>query len=192
MHSIMGCIEDAVLVVRKAPDSLLHDVRHAIRGRWKRPGFTSAVIVLLAVGIGANVAMFSAFHQALIRPLPYAEPESLVLGRTTFNGHLNPDMSAFDYFDYRERNEVFESVGAIRTSSINATITGGDEPEQVGSLLLSWDLFPTLGIPPVAGRHFTPADGEPGGPNVVLISGGYWLRRFGGSPGGELRRGAVQ
>ena len=125
LRSIMGCIEAAVLAVRKAPDSLLHDIRHAIRGLWKRPGFTSAVIVLLAVGIGANVAMFSAFHQALIRPLPYAEPESLVLGRTTFNGHINPDMSAFDYFDYRERNEVFESVGAIRTSSINATITCG-------------------------------------------------------------------
>ena len=62
------------------------------------------------------------------------------------------------------------------------TITGGDEPEQLTSVLVSWDLFPILGVPPVAGRHFMSAEGELGGPNVVMISGGYWLRRFGGSP----------
>ncbi len=168
--------------VRRQLDSLIHDVRFAIRGLLRQPGFSLAVIVLLAVAIGANVAMFSAFHQALIRPLPYAEPESLVMGRATFNGNINPDMSADDLFDYRERNVVFESVGAILTGSINVTITGGDEPEQLSSVLVSWDLFPTLGIPAVTGRHFTRAEGEPGGPDVVMISGGYWLRNFGGSP----------
>ena len=162
--------------------SLFQDLHSAIRGLLRQPGFTAALILLLAIGIGANVAMFSAFHQALIRPLPYAEPENLVLGRATFKGDINPDMSAYDFFDYRDRNEAFQSVGAINTTPVNATITGGDEPEQVSSVLVSWDLFPTLGIPALAGRHFIRAEGEPGGPNVVIISGGYWLRRFGESP----------
>jgi putative ABC transport system permease protein len=164
------------------PDSLFHDVRYAVRGLLRQPGFACGVIVLLAVGIGVNVAMFSALHQALLRPLPYAEPENLVLGRTTFHGYINPDMSAYDYFDYREMNHVFASVGAIRTSSRYVTVTGGDQPEQVNSVLASWDLFPTLGIQPVVGRYFTSAEGDLGGPNVVMISGGYWRRRFGASP----------
>ncbi len=168
--------------VHLQPESLLNDMRLAVRRLVREPGFTSAVIVLLAVGIGANVAMFSAFHQALIRPLPYAEPQNLVLGRATFNGNINPDMSAYDFFDYREQNEVFESVGAIRTGARDVTITGGEDPEQVRYVLVSWDLFPTLGVPAIAGRHFTLDEGEPGGPNVVMISGGYWLRRFAGSP----------
>lgn len=171
-----------LLSVRRQLDSLIHDVRFAMRGLRKQPGFSLAVIVLVAVAIGANVAMFSAFHQALIRPLPYAEPENLVMGRATFNGKINPDMSAHDFLDYGERNVVFESVGAVLTGSVPVTITGGDEPEQLSSVWVSWGLFPTLGIPPVVGRPFTPAEGVLGGPNVVMISGGYWMRSFGGSP----------
>jgi len=163
-------------------DSLYQDTRFAIRGLLRQPGFTSAVILLLAIGIGANVAMFSAFHQSLLRPLPYPESENLVLGRTTFFGYPNPDMSAYDYFDFREQNQVFESVGAIRTGSQYATVTGGETPERVNTLLVSWDLFPTLGVGPVAGRYFTPEEGTLGNPDVVMISGGYWQTRFAGSP----------
>lgn len=160
----MQHLKEILFAVRGQPGSLAQDVRFAIRGLGRRPGFTCPVIVLVAVAIGANVAMFSTLYQALVRPLPYAEPERLVLGRATFNGNINPDMSAYDFFDYRERNEVFESVGAIITGSTNVTITGGEEPEQVSSLFVSWDFFPTLGVPAVAGRHFTPAEGEPDGP----------------------------
>jgi putative ABC transport system permease protein len=181
MKAIRGDQRTTVSTLRRQPDSLLQDVRYAVRGLVRQPGFTASVVLLLAIGIGANVAMFSALHQALLRPLPFAEPENLVLGRTTFSGNLNPDMSAYDYFDYRERNEVFESVGAIRTGSKFATVTGGEEPERINTLVVSWDLFPTLGVPTVAGRYFTPAEGELGGPNVVMISGGYWMRRFGGA-----------
>jgi putative ABC transport system permease protein len=139
------------------------------------------VILLLAFTIGANVAMFSVLHQALIRPLPYAEPERLVMGRATFNGNINPDMSAYDYFDYRERNQVFQSVGLIMTGERNVTITGGDHPEQLPAATVSWDLLPTLGIPAAAGRHFLPAEQQLDGPAVVMISCGYWLRRFAAS-----------
>ena len=182
MDSIMRDLKQVLFKLRNAPDALQQDVRFALKSLWRRPGFTTAIIAMLAVGIGANVAMFSAFHHALIRPLPFPEPESLVLGRAAFNGHLNPDMSAYDFFDYRERNEVFESVGTIKTMPANVTITGGDEPEQVSSVFVSWDLFPTLGIPAATGRHFSREEGEPGGPPVAILSGGYWLRRFGGTP----------
>ncbi len=178
----MASLRPVFVMLAKAPDTLRQDIRFAVRSLLKKPGFTTAVIALLAVGIGANIAMFSAFHHALLRPLPFVEPENLVLGRAAFNGHLNPDMSAYDFFDYRDRNEVFESVGTIATSGANVTITGGDEPEQVRSVLVSWDLFPTLGIPADRGRHFSRAEEEPGGPGVAILSGGYWLRRFGGSP----------
>ncbi len=162
--------------------SVLQDVSYTIRNLGKNPGFAALVILILAVGIGANVAMFSTMNQALIRPLPYEEPGNLVLGRATFNGNVNPLMSAYDYFDYHERNQVFESLGAINFGPIDLTITGGEEPEQVAGVFVSWDLFPTLGIPTVAGRHFTPEEGEPEGPAVVMLSGGYWQRRFGSAP----------
>ena len=172
----------SLISLRRQPDSLLQDVRYAIRGIVRQPGFTVGVILLLAIGIGANVAMFSAFFQSLVRPLPYPESENLVLGRTTFFGYPNPDMSAYDYFDYREQNNVFESVGAIRTGSRFATITGGEEPERVNTVIVSWDLFPTLGVSTVSGRHFTPEEGVLGAPDVAIISGGYWQSRFAGSP----------
>jgi putative ABC transport system permease protein len=162
--------------------SVLQDVSYTIRNLGKNPGFAALVILILAVGIGANVAMFSTMNQALIRPLPYEEPGNLVLGRATFNGNINPLMSAYDYFDYHERNQVFESLGAINFGPIDLTITGGEEPERVAGVFVSWDLFPTLGIPAVAGRHFTPEEGEPEGPAVVMLSGGYWQRRFGSAP----------
>ncbi|UCG85778.1 MAG: ABC transporter permease [Gemmatimonadota bacterium] len=162
--------------------SVLQDVRYTLRNLGRNPGFTALVVLILAVGIGANVAMFSTMNQALIRPLPYEEPERLVLGRATFNGNINPLMSAYDYFDYHERNEVFQSLGAINFGPLDVTVTGGEEPEQVAGVLVSWDLFPTLGIPAAAGRHFTPEEGQPDGPAVVMLSGGYWQRRFGSVP----------
>jgi len=168
--------------LRLQSDSLLQDVRYATRGLLRQPGFTASVVLLLAIGIGANVAMFSALHQALLKPLPFAEPENLVLGRTMFNGKVNPDMSVPDCYDFSERNHVLESAGVVRSTPIFATVTGGEEPERISTLVVSWDLFPTLGVPPVAGRYFSPSEGELGGPGVAMISGGYWQRRFGGAP----------
>jgi predicted permease len=172
--------------------SLIQDLLFAVRSALRRPGFSCGVIALLALAIGANVAMFTLFHQALVRPLPYAEPDRLLMGRTTFNGRINPDMSAYDYFDYRQLNRVFESVGAINTVPADVTVTGGEEPEQLSSATVSWDLFPTLGVPAVAGRHFTSEEGDPNGPDVVMISGGFWRRRFASSPDAVGRRLQVE
>jgi putative ABC transport system permease protein len=161
--------------------TFLQDVRYALRNLAKSPGFSVLVVLILAVGIGANVAMFSTMNQALVRPLPYAEPDHLVFGRATFSDRLNPLASAYDYYDYRERNNVFESLSTVLFSTIDMTVTGGDEPERVAGTYTSWELFRTLGVNPESGRHFTAGEGEPGGPDVVMISNGYWQRRFGGS-----------
>ncbi len=161
--------------------SVLQDIRYALRGLSKRPGFTALVVLILAVGIGANVAMFGTMNRALIRPLPFPEPGRLVLGRATFSGRTNPLASAYDYFDYRDRNRVFESLGAILFGPIDATVTGGAEPEQIAGTFVSWDLFRTLGVSAEAGRHFAREEGEPGGSDVVMLSHGYWQRRFGGT-----------
>jgi putative ABC transport system permease protein len=161
--------------------TFLQDIRYALRNLAKSPGFSVLVVLILAVGIGANVAMFSMMNQALVRPLPYADPDHLVLGRATFNSNLNPLASAYDYYDYRERNSVFESLAAILFSTIDMTVTGGDEPERVAGTFASWDLFRALGVDPAVGRHFSREEGEPGGPSVVILSNGYWQRRFGSS-----------
>jgi len=162
--------------------TFLQDIRYALRNLSKTPGFFALVVLILAVGIGANVAMFSTMNQALVKPLPYADPDQLVLGRATFNGNLNPLASAYDYYDYRDRNSVFESLAAILFSTIDMTVTGGDEPERVAGTFASWDLFGTLGVDPAVGRHFSWEEGEPGGPSVVIVSNGYWQRTFGSSP----------
>lgn len=158
------------------------DLRHALRKLAKSPGFAAVVVLTLAVGIGANVAMFSMMNAALIRPLPFADPDRLVLGRATIRAGINPMASAHDYYDYRDRSQVFESLATILFGARNVTITGGDQPERVSRTLVSVELFGTLGISPQVGRHFAADEGEPEGPAVALITHGYWQRRFGGAP----------
>ena len=161
---------------------LLSDAGYTLRVMMKRPGFTAVVVLTLAIGIGANTAIFAALDAALFRSLPYEEPDRLVMGRATFNGELNPMASAYDYFDYRERSDVFESLAAIAAFTRKSTITGGDRPEAIEGTYVTWDLFSTLGVSPPIGRHFLAEEGTAEGAGVVMISHGYWQRRFGGDP----------
>lgn len=156
------------------------DLRFAFRSIWRRPAFSAVVIVTLGLGIAANTAMFGVVHATLIRPLPYEEPERLVLGRCTFDGRLNPWLSAPDYFDYREQADAFESFAALTGFTEKATITGGQTPERATTLLVTDNFFPVLGVRPVAGRWFTEEEGKPGGPDVVLVSEGFAMRWAGG------------
>jgi putative ABC transport system permease protein len=158
------------------------DIRYAGRSLVKASGFSSVVVLILAVGIGANVAMFSIMEMTMIRPLPYAEPERLVLGRATFGGNVNPFASAADYWDYRDFSTSFEHLAAFWGFTVSHTITGGDRPERVTGIIASVDLFPTLGVSPALGRDFIPAEAVANGPPVVIISHRYWMRRYGGSP----------
>jgi putative ABC transport system permease protein len=162
--------------------SLGQDVRFAGREIAKAPAFSAVVFLILTVGIGVNVAMFGTMSTVLIRPLPFVDPDRLVMARATFDGQLNPWASAPDYFDYRDSSDAFESLAAILPFPQGSTITGGEMPERASGMAVSVDLFTTLGVNPQAGRHFRADEGLEGAPDVVLISHGYWQRSFAGSP----------
>ena len=162
--------------------AFLNDLRHAFRNIKRAPGFTTIVILILAVGIGANVAMFSVIHAVFLKPLPFQDPDRLILGRTTYNGQLAWNVSSEDYYDFRDQVSAFESLAAVRSFPEDVTITGEQEPERVPETLVSIDLFPTLGVSPQLGRSFSAEEAELSGPNVILISDRYWQRRYGGSP----------
>jgi putative ABC transport system permease protein len=158
--------------------TFLQDLRFALRTLAKSYGFTAVAVLTLAFGIGATTAMFSMLNAAFLRPLPFAEPEQLVLGMATFDGNVNPAMSAYDFFDYREQAHTLQSFSAFAGFTRPFTLTGFDEPDRVNGLWISWDLFHTLGIDPEAGRHMSAAEGEPGGPAVVMISDRLARRHF--------------
>ncbi len=157
------------------------DIRCVGRTVQRAPGFALAVVFILAVGIGANVAMFSVMSAALLRPLPYEDPERLVVGRKTWNGYVGPWVAGQDYYDYRDRSQSFESLAATLGFPLSHTITGQDEPERISAAQATVDFFPTLGVSPQIGRNFLPEEGEPGAPPVAILSHGYWQRRLGGT-----------
>jgi putative ABC transport system permease protein len=159
-------------------DPMLQDLTYAIRGLVKRPAFAALVILTLAVGIGANTAMFSIVHSVLLKPLPYERPDELVSMSGAFKLSDQASVSPPDYLDYRDRNSVFSSLAA-RTIFGASVLTGTDEPERVLSSIASANFFSTLGIKPYRGRTFL-AEEEAGDKDVAIISYGLWQRRFGG------------
>lgn len=148
----------------------------------KRSGFSAVVIATLAIGIGATTAMFGTINAVLLSSLPFDEPEHLVMGRATFGGRINPWVSGYDYYDYREQSASFDSFAAFMYSG-RVAILGGDEPELVDSAYCTWDLFQTLRTRPAAGRFFIPEEGVEDGPKVVVVSYAYWQQRFAGDSG---------
>jgi len=161
--------------------SIWQDIRFAGRSLRRLPGFSAVVILILAIGIGANVAMFSVIDSALLNPVPFPESERLVLGRATVNGNPIPVVSAQDYWDYRDMSASFESLDAFVGFTRSYTITGVAEPERIDGIIVTTNLFRTLGVSPVLGRQFTADEGLEGAPDVAMISYGYWQRRFGGA-----------
>ncbi|MFC1543776.1 ADOP family duplicated permease [Gemmatimonadota bacterium] len=163
--------------------SVMDDIRLGFRSFVQTPGFTLMAVLLLGLGIGANTAMFSVLQAAFMKQLPYEDPDRLVFGRrSNFAYEWNGFVSAYDYFDHRERSQSFTSLAAVGGFAPRHTITGGEEAERASGVRIGWDLFQILGVEPQVGRSFTHDEGEPGGNNnVVMISHGYWQRRFGGS-----------
>ena len=161
------------------------DLRLALRGMRRRPGFTLAVVLTLALGIGANTAIFGVVDGVLIKPLPYPNAGELVSIKHLAPG-LNVDelrMSPAQYFTYRDETRVFQQIGLYGDGG--TTITGNGEPEQARLLGLTSDVLPALGVRPQLGRLFTEADAKPGKgrfPPVVILTDAYWKRRFGGDP----------
>jgi putative ABC transport system permease protein len=158
--------------------SIRQDVRYALRGMARSKGFTAVVVATLALGIGANAAIFSVVNGILLRPLPFREPERIVEV-----SHKEPyySVSEPEFMDYRRDARAFERLAAYAPS--NASLTGAEEPERVRAARVSDGFFATLGVAPALGRVFTADEDAPGGPPVVMISDGVWRRRFGGDRG---------
>ncbi len=162
---------------------LMSALKHVLRRLRRAPGFTAVVLITLALGIGANTAIFSVLNGVLIKPLPYPRSQELVgvwhvaPGIAGIRGDINcsPPM----YFTYREESRTFQEFGLWAND--DASVTGVGEPEQVQALDVTYGILQALGVQPAAGRWFTQADDTPGTPETVILTYGYWQRRFGGN-----------
>ncbi len=162
-------------------ESLIQDLRFGARMLLKQPGFTLVAVITLALGIGANTAMFSVINAVLLRPLPYAQAEGLVVLWGNFfklNIERLPAKAA-EYLDYRDQTRSFAQVAASHSTDYN--LTGTAQPERLKGTEVTANLFALLGAPLAQGRGFTPEDEQPGRNKVVIISHAFWQQRLGGA-----------
>lgn len=164
-------------------ESFLTDLRYAIRMLAKSRGFTAAAVTALALGIGANTAIFSVVNAVLLRPLPYHEPERIVRLYESNPGQnlLFFSVSPPNYLDWKTETRAFQRIEAF-TREQELSLTGSGEPAQMLGSRLSAGVFPLLGVGPAVGRTFRPEEAQPGASRVVLVAHGLWQRRFGGDP----------
>src|SRR5215468_7400398 len=162
--------------------TLLQDLRYCARILLKNPGFTSIAVLTLALGIGANSAIFSVLNAVLWQRLPYKDPERLVIVWETIpkTGLTENTPAPFNYYAWREQSQVFENLAAWQILLEN--LTGAGEPEQISGQGVSASFFPLLGAAPMLGRSFLPEEDRSGDQHVVMLSHGLWERRFGGDP----------
>jgi putative ABC transport system permease protein len=157
-------------------ENFLQDLRHSLRLLRQSPAFTIAAVAALALGIGANTAIFSVVNTVLLKPLPYPQPDRLVLFLNTSPQGSGPGASPTKFNLWREQTSAFEHVSAFRTTAVNLT---EGEPEQIAAAHVSADFFRLFGAPLIAGRTFSPDEDRPQGGHVVVLSEGFWRRRFG-------------
>jgi putative ABC transport system permease protein len=158
-------------------DALMQDIRYAARSLRRSPAFTVVAVLTLALGIGANAAIFSVVDGVLLRPLAYANPEALVMVWGHNENIGNETASLPDFRDWRERNTVFESMAAVANTRFD--VTGDGEPERVDAALTTANFFHVLGVTPALGRAFNAEEETSGRDRVVVLSHGFWERRFG-------------
>jgi putative ABC transport system permease protein len=162
----------------------MNDLRYGLRQLLKHPGFTFVAILTLALGIGANTAIFSVVNAVLLRPLPYPQPERLVLIRERTNIFDSGSVSLPNYLDWRGAQRGFTDLALMRRGDANLSGASSDvEAERVGSAHVTYNFLSVLGVPPELGRDFRESDDVPHCKKVALISDGLWKRRFGGSRG---------
>jgi putative ABC transport system permease protein len=163
-------------------ENLLQDVHYAIRMLRRSPGFTATAIVALALGIGANTAIFTVVDTVLLQPLAYPQPDRLVqLELSSAEGNANVT-STPKYAIWREQTQVFQDVAAYDGGGPGVNLTGGDRPEQLKGLHVSASFFPLFGASMATGRAFSADEDRPGGARLVVISNGLWRRRFAADP----------
>jgi predicted permease len=167
-------------------ESLARDLRFSLRTLRRTPGFTVIAILVMALGIGANVALFTVVRGVLLKPLPFHDPDRLVM---LYEAGLQEDdaagpnvVSGGMYAEWKNQSRSFSSLALAKGIRVGLSGSGGQLPEKLKSALFSWNMLSTLGVQPALGRDFTEADDKPGANGTVLLSWGLWKRRFGGDP----------
>lgn len=158
----------------------IQDLRYGIRMMAKRPGFTLIAALTLALGIGANTAIFSAVNAVLLKPLPFPESEQLVDLAETFKPNGFGSVSVPTLEDWKNQNTVFAGISAYQGSSFN--LEGGDAPQRIAGLNVGANYFDVLGMKPALGRAFLPGEDVAGHERVVILSDQLWRRNFGANP----------
>ena len=160
-------------------ETLLKDIRYGIRGLLKRPGFTIIALVTLALGIGANTAIFSVVNAVLLRPLPFPNPEELVIvwEDATYAGFPHNTPAPANFVDWKNQNQSFADMAASHETSFN--LTGDGEPERVSAYSVTSNFFPLLGVQPLLGRSFLTEEDRPGANKVAVLSYSLWQSRYG-------------
>src|SRR5215216_2685395 len=161
-------------------ETFLKDISYGIRTMIKKPGFTAVAVVALALGIGANSSIFSVVNAVLLRPLPFKNPDQLVIINETVRRETVETRPASypDFIDWRNQNQSFEDIAAFDSPTFS--LTGTNEPERIPGEIVSASYFPILGIQPAVGRTFLPEeDSTPDRSPVAVISYKLWQRRFG-------------
>lgn len=161
-------------------ETLFQDLRYAARSLRKSPGFAAVAVLTLAIGIGANTAIFSVVSSVLLRPLPYGEPDRVVMVWNSFSDRDQMSLSAPELMDYRQGIRSLEELAAYRQTDVN--LTGDAEPERLSAARVTANLFDALGTEAMNGRTFTAEEDVSGRDDVVALSHGLWRRRFGGEP----------
>jgi predicted permease len=174
---------DACRTQQRVPfvETTMQDLRYALRMLRKSPGFAAAAIVTLALGIGANTAIFSVLNAVILKPLEYQQPDQLMRITSSFPGRDQFWVSVPEFLEFREWTRAFSSVGVYTTSESN--ISAPDRPQRVRMMAASDDLFKALRAVPQLGRTFEAADTRPGAPPVVVLSDAVWRSAFGADPG---------
>ncbi len=165
---------------------LLQDFRYGMRMLLRKPGFTAVAIIALALGIGASTSIFSVINTVLLKPLPYEDPQQIVMVWQTSQqaakvlGTARLPATYADFYDWRDQNSLFESLAALDSWLVN--LTGQDEPQKLNGVRATPDLFSLLRTKPLIGRTFLPEEERPGSDRVVMLSYGLWQQRFGADP----------
>jgi len=161
-------------------ETFFQDVRYGLQMLKRNPGFTLIAVFTLALGIGANTAIFSVVNAVLLRSLPYRDPDRLVLVSHNRENAGRDSALGADFLEWRDQAKAFEQIAAYTFDT--SDLTGSGEPERLAAGLVSANLFTTLGVAPALGRVFTPAEDTAGGAPAVILSDDLWRRRFGGDP----------
>ncbi len=159
---------------------MIQDLIYGLRWLRKNPAFTVLAVLMLAVGIGVNTAMFSVINAVLLQPLPYSEPDRIVWMNESGREVQNRHVSYPNFVDWRARNSVFESMSTFRGWEVN--LTGTDKPEALDARIVTADYFKVMRTTPLLGRDFTADDDKPGAAPVAIISYPFWQQRFAGDP----------